>query len=92
MAQALDPISAGIRHGIERAERAELPVRDVGGRYVGDIALAIVEDVLSRHRVLAEQAMLLAEVVTLNLAAGLRLENVESWLNSLCGDWGGLSG
>lgn len=88
-AEAFDPIGAGIRQGLQRAESAELPVRDVY-----EAAFAIVDDALrrSKHRLTAEQTVLLAEFVTLNLTVGMTQEDIKAWVIKVCGKWGQLSG
>lgn len=89
-AGSLDPIAVGIREGIRRADEAELSVREINDQKLDDIARAVVENVLRRvdQKPLSDQqAVLLAEHVTLTLAAGVSVEELYSWITILCGHW-----
>lgn len=81
-----DPVGAGISRGLDRAAKVDLPNLDVEKN-----AQALVSSALERRpkrQPTPPQIELLAEFVTVALAAGVTYQHVDGWIVDLCGDWG----
>jgi hypothetical protein len=85
-AGGLAAAAEGIRQGLRRAADTGLPRQDVE-----QTARSMVSSALERRtgrEPSPPQIEMLAEFVTLALAAGVTTEHAENWITDLCGDWG----